>query len=211
MAAGNNWPLRGHKAELWEGGVRNTAIIHAPGIIGPSHKMYGGEYWGLVHMTDWRPSLQGLAGDAKAMEKAAFPFDGMDLWAAVLSNATSPRTEIVINIDPLDMAPVLSGGGPPSQGAAIRSGKWKLLLSVGNDSWYPVPTGPDTTPSSTCFPGGGGCEWDDRAAVEAHFGLAAGSSSTSARRALDEGPPGGVRVNGLFGAHHKQPAVACCG
>ena len=41
---------------------------------------------------------------------------------------------------------------------------------VGNDTWYPVPTGPDPTPSSSCYPGGGGCEWSDPAAALAHFG-----------------------------------------
>ena len=45
-AAGNNFPLRGHKAELWEGGIRNSALIYSPSLIPVSHPMYGGEYWG---------------------------------------------------------------------------------------------------------------------------------------------------------------------
>jgi arylsulfatase A-like enzyme len=52
-AAGNNWPLRGTKGELWEGGVRNSALVYAPSLVGRT-RMAGKEYHGLVHISDWQ-------------------------------------------------------------------------------------------------------------------------------------------------------------
>ena len=52
MEAGNNFPLRGHKAELWEGGVRNNALVWSRNLIPAAMK--GGLYsGGLVHVMDW--------------------------------------------------------------------------------------------------------------------------------------------------------------
>ena len=34
MAGGNNYPLRGNKATIWEGGTRSAAFIHGPKILG---------------------------------------------------------------------------------------------------------------------------------------------------------------------------------
>ena len=52
QSAGNNFPLRGHKAELWEGGIRNNAIAWSPTLIPDAVK--GSTFkGGLVHVMDW--------------------------------------------------------------------------------------------------------------------------------------------------------------
>ena len=140
-AAGNNYPLRGHKAELWEGGVRNNAMVWSPTLLPAAAKgsVYEG---GLVHVMDWHATFRDLAG---AKDKAGFPSDGHNVWQAITTNASSPRTEFLHNIDPC------SGHGT-CQGveASYRFGDWKLLTGVSEDTWYPVPTGPeDQDPATT--------------------------------------------------------------
>jgi hypothetical protein len=138
--------------------------------------MHGGEYHGLVHISDWRPSLQALAGNKNAAVAAGFAFDGMDVWNAVLGNQSSPRTEILINIDEAptgsdEFGAVQPPGGFPRQGAALRIGAWKLVVNVPNDTWYPVPTVATATPKSRCLAGAGACVWTaEDAAVNLHFG-----------------------------------------
>ena len=33
---GSNYPLKGHKGTLWEGGTRSAAFVHAPNILSQS-------------------------------------------------------------------------------------------------------------------------------------------------------------------------------
>ena len=57
-AAGNNFPLRGHKAELYEGGIRNNAVIYSRSAALVPEAMRGATYkGGLVHVTDWHAIL----------------------------------------------------------------------------------------------------------------------------------------------------------
>ena len=58
-AKGSNWPLRGRKNSVWEGGTRSPAFLHYPGI---ERKHQGRESDILIHAVDWFPTLLSLAG-----------------------------------------------------------------------------------------------------------------------------------------------------
>jgi arylsulfatase A-like enzyme len=59
------------------------------------------------------PTLAGLAGASLAGAK---PLDGQDLWPALSGRRGTPRTGLVLNID-------------PTQGS-VREGKWKLVWTA---------------------------------------------------------------------------------
>ena len=69
----SNWPLRGAKETLWEGGTRTPAFITAPSLLSPRVEQ------GLVHVTDWFPSLLSAAGAGPPSDTA--DMDGVDQWA----------------------------------------------------------------------------------------------------------------------------------
>nr|XP_045584705.1 arylsulfatase I-like [Procambarus clarkii]XP_045584706.1 arylsulfatase I-like [Procambarus clarkii]XP_045584707.1 arylsulfatase I-like [Procambarus clarkii]XP_045584708.1 arylsulfatase I-like [Procambarus clarkii]XP_045584709.1 arylsulfatase I-like [Procambarus clarkii]XP_045584710.1 arylsulfatase I-like [Procambarus clarkii] len=55
-AGGNNFPLRGSKGSLFEGGTRGVAFIHSPLLPRTGYK-----FTGLMHMVDWPKTLIHLA------------------------------------------------------------------------------------------------------------------------------------------------------
>jgi hypothetical protein len=90
---GSNYPWRGGKGATTRGGVSVTAMVHSSLI--PSN-MQGQSYGGLMHITDWLPTLMHIATDGQwtgSLTNAEL--DGLDMWEAILTNATSPRIEIV--------------------------------------------------------------------------------------------------------------------
>ena len=54
-AGGLNYPYRGHKTTLWEGGLKGISWILAPGLK-------PGRYANLMHVTDWLPTLAEAVG-----------------------------------------------------------------------------------------------------------------------------------------------------
>jgi arylsulfatase A-like enzyme len=48
----SNYPLRGSKGSLWEGGVRTPAFLHSP-LLGTA----GRTETSIIHATDWLPTL----------------------------------------------------------------------------------------------------------------------------------------------------------
>ena len=59
--AGNNMPLRGCKSEIFEGGIRNNALLRSKTLIPPAR--VGQRYTlGLVHIVDIHASFAVLGG-----------------------------------------------------------------------------------------------------------------------------------------------------
>ncbi|XP_056456951.1 arylsulfatase I [Gadus chalcogrammus] len=141
LSGGSNWPLRGRKGTYWEGGVRGLGFVHSP-LLRRKRRVSRA----LVHITDWYPTLVGLAGGNAS---AAEGLDGFDVWPAISEGRESPRREILHNIDPL-YNPARGGslrGGfgiwDTAVQASIRAGDWKLLTGdPGYGDWTPPPVLP---------------------------------------------------------------------
>lgn len=126
---GYNYPLRGQKATLWEGGIRAVGFIHSPKFL----RGMTGVYAGLMHVSDWFPTLFALGGgDPSSLDG----LDGFDMLKAIVGNTSSPRTELLHNIDPLEGLDEARGFGT----SAIRVGRFKLIIGTpGNDQWFRAP------------------------------------------------------------------------
>ncbi|XP_055938568.1 arylsulfatase B-like isoform X1 [Argiope bruennichi] len=115
----SNYPLRGKKYHVWEGGVRVPGFIWSPlfELQEPRVSMQ------LMHITDWLPTLYSAAGgDVERLGN----IDGQSLWNTLLNNTQSPRQEILHNIDPIDNV------------SALRRGDFKLIfgkLPAGVETW----------------------------------------------------------------------------
>jgi arylsulfatase A-like enzyme len=102
-----NTPLRAGKGTIYEGGVRGCAFATWPGKI-PASRIKT-----PMHITDWYPTLLGLAG---AKPSQPLPVDGMDILP-VLTGGTISRDALLLH------------GTSPGK-AAVRMGDWKLLLNA---------------------------------------------------------------------------------
>lgn len=105
-----NFPLRGFKAETYEGGTNVPAFVHAPGLL-PA----GTRRRGLVHVTDWLPTILSMLGAT-----APAGLDGLDVTPTLLTDAPV-RSELVVNLNPL------SGGQFGNPKAGFVMGDLKLL------------------------------------------------------------------------------------
>ncbi|OWF53589.1 arylsulfatase B-like [Mizuhopecten yessoensis] len=121
---GNNFPLRGSKITIYEGGTRVTSFVHGAGL-----KKSGYTYDGMMHAVDWNPTILSAAGG-----EPDSGIDGISQWENLKSNGSSPRTEFIYNLD--DLAPYQNGH------AAIRMGDYKLVVGYPGlyPGWYPTPT-----------------------------------------------------------------------
>ncbi|XP_052393996.1 arylsulfatase I [Carassius gibelio] len=135
LTGGSNWPLRGCKGTYWEGGIRGVGFVHSPLI---RHRRRVSR--ALIHITDWYPTLVGLAGGNVSHHQG---LDGFDVWPTISEGKKSPRMEILHNIDPLhrrSQGSLKDGYGlwDTTVQASIRVGDWKLLTGdPGHGDWVP--------------------------------------------------------------------------
>ena len=94
-----NYPLKGFKNTIYEGGARVPGFVHSPLLEQP-----GRRYQGLLHMVDFLPTLVNLAGG-----EVPANVDGKDQWASLSKNQPSPRSVVVYNIDDVFVPTLLAG------------------------------------------------------------------------------------------------------
>ncbi|XP_077523166.1 arylsulfatase I-like [Amblyomma americanum] len=126
LYGGNNWPLRGNKNTLFEGGTRVPAFVAGPLV------QKGGRYSAsFMHVVDWFPTLLSAAdGGSKADLRK--DLDGVDQWAAIRDGTVGgTRTEFIYNLDCKNGKLV----------GAIRDGHLKFILRCPptHNGWYPEP------------------------------------------------------------------------
>merc|ERR1712227_1141446 len=118
-----NWPLRGGKLQLYEGGIRVPAFIHSNLL---NKDVLGSSSWALLHITDWFSTLLYLSGSNSTDQD----LDGYNQWHTINASQMNPRTEILHNIDVLQDkvgSRVYPERFDTRIRAAIRVGDWKLL------------------------------------------------------------------------------------
>ncbi|XP_072391366.1 arylsulfatase I [Diabrotica undecimpunctata] len=126
LNAASNYPLRGVKNTLWEGGIRAAGLLWSPLIKKPQRVASQ-----RFHITDWLPTLIDAAGgDSSKINN----IDGKSQWTTLSNDEPSTRNEILHNIDDI------------YGNAALTVGPWKLLKGTTYngtwDSWY-GPSGRD--------------------------------------------------------------------
>uniref|UniRef100_A0A914X0G4 Sulfatase N-terminal domain-containing protein n=2 Tax=Plectus sambesii TaxID=2011161 RepID=A0A914X0G4_9BILA len=118
LAGGNNFPLRGNKNTLWEGGMRINSFVHSPANI-KRHEVRTQ----LFNVVDWYATIMTMVG-----EKMDEYGDGINQWEMIVNNSMKhTRRRFVYNIY--------------DKSAAIREGDYKLIVGKpGEPSGWIPPT-----------------------------------------------------------------------
>ncbi|CAN7998706.1 unnamed protein product, partial [Ixodes hexagonus] len=114
--SGYNWPLRGSKSTLWEGGIRGPAFVWSP-LLSKMGRLSNQ----MMHITDWLPTLYSAAGGNVS---TLGDIDGKDMWDALSEDLPSPRREILVNIDPL------------LNNSALIDGRRKIVLGTAHEGRF---------------------------------------------------------------------------
>lgn len=117
---GSNYPLRGAKITLFEGGVRSLAFVNGGAL---PDAMRGKTVEGFIHIADWYPTFCKMAGvDASDSGPGKFPVDGLDVWPIISGeNDTTLHEEIVLGYN-------FSLQAKRNNTGAIIVGEYKLIV-----------------------------------------------------------------------------------
>ncbi len=162
----SNWPLRGMKRTLWDGGLRGVAFASGAGLLKTGYVSSM-----LLHVTDWHASLLSLAANGLGVrpddasgwvawhehptlrqwlaDRHEPPYvlgDGIDQWRAIATGEAGQRTEVLFEAHP----PTAEGANlDDGNGQALRVGRFKLIVEKGpqwhgppNDLWYESGSNP---------------------------------------------------------------------
>uniref|UniRef100_X1YV82 Sulfatase N-terminal domain-containing protein n=1 Tax=Capitella teleta TaxID=283909 RepID=X1YV82_CAPTE len=121
FTTGSNFPLRGSKDTVWEGGMRGAGFVWSPLL-----KKSGYVSNHMMQIADWLPTLLEASGyDMNSLPKNLY---GVSQWKALSQNSASARDTMLHNFDQL------------GHDWALRVGDMKLISGKGptwkNSGWY---------------------------------------------------------------------------
>ena len=130
-AGASNYPMRGGKYSLFEGGIRANSFISG-GYLPPAVR--GTKLYGMMHISDWWSTYSFLAGVdptdamAAAQDPPLPPIDSINMWPLISgANMTSPRDELFVT------------------GDLLFQGDWKLIVGSASSASWPGTTYPNAS------------------------------------------------------------------
>ena len=146
-AGASNWPLRGQKGSMYDGGIRSIGFVHSPLL--PVKRM-GTTSYHLMHVTDWFPTIMHLAG-CQTLNFGGKPLDGVSqvktLWAggdesarSEILHAMDPLSDLKYHKDPRTFQVLKDRNFKVSYQSALRWNQWKLITgNPGRQTGWDVP------------------------------------------------------------------------
>ena len=127
---GNNYPLRGHKHDPWEGGTRATAFLSG-GYL-PKHVRGTSTGNKLIHISDWYPTFCSLAGIVDCTDRKYFAgdggamhdIDGVNVWPLLMGDNNNQLRKLT----PTSEVSLIDVSEP--------SKWWKLVTLAGQSNYY---------------------------------------------------------------------------
>ncbi|NBS04465.1 MAG: N-acetylgalactosamine-6-sulfatase [Verrucomicrobia bacterium] len=119
--AGSAGPLRGNKSQLYEGGIRSSLVVWAPGLMEKA-KVGTLDAASVFAAMDLAPSLAHLAGT-----KSPVGLDGANLSSTLLGRAPASHPGPIFWRRPPEKKTWLPALPDLQSDLAIRDGNWKLL------------------------------------------------------------------------------------
>ena len=150
--ASSNYPLRGSKSSMYEGGMRSVAFLSG-GLIPLKNR--GSSYQGMLSVIDILPTtLSAIIGAHLDVNENVNEnengnengngnnkkLDGIDMWSTILQNKKSPRdgnVPTLLGYDPIERWVCrASGGNMMCPGQALKFGNYKLIIGkAGRGDW----------------------------------------------------------------------------
>lgn len=132
-AGGRNYPLRGTKGSLFEGGTKVEAFIYSPLL---SSKVQGSTYSNLFHVSDWLPTVLSMA-EVGYVRYGTYALNGVSHLKAITSGDKAPRSYLLYNYyyDPSSPTVDLWNG----KAFAVRNERYKLMHTYDSPmsgAWY---------------------------------------------------------------------------
>ena len=126
----SNFPLRGGKHTIWEGGTRGLAFVsspHSPMLVPAARR--GAVSNNLMHVSDWFATICAVAG----VEHEDLTLDGVNQWPAIAQGKPSRRKEVLYGMPDNRYDYAL-----PFDDALRDADGWKLIVfnaGQGNTTW----------------------------------------------------------------------------
>ena len=108
-----NFPLKGYKNTIYEGGTKVPGFIHSPLLEKQNYRLViymhtninncSVRYSGLLHMIDFLPTLLHLSG-----QNDVPGLDGLNQWEAISGDLPSPRKMMIYNMDDVFVPSILT-------------------------------------------------------------------------------------------------------
>lgn len=122
------------------GGTKVDSLIYSPLLPNSGSPR---TYDGLMHVSDWFPTLLSIANITNFEPEPGYELDGIDQFSAMITNSNSPRSSMLYNL-------IYNVQGQnfdiwSSGGFAIRNSRYKLLHYYvnGNSRYYSANTAMD--------------------------------------------------------------------